>query len=132
MTMKIKCDHCDCVTQLSQSHAFHAGFSNRGFLYCDEFAEILEFDAFDPHFIALVGDKHPWSLTRSEQRLIEEALRPSPRGGRFRFSASPRCPACNARIEGILADRFHFLEIGDVIDADIMNVWRDPDPESGR
>ncbi|MCX5650648.1 MAG: hypothetical protein NTU45_04565 [Planctomycetota bacterium] len=129
-TIHIKCDHCG--NRIEDLHAFHAGFSNRGFLYCDRFAEILEFDAFDPHFIAIVGDKHPWSLTPVEQSLVEEALEPSPRGGRFRFAASPRCPACNAPIEGLLIDRFHFIEIGDVIDADSARVWRSSVPRGSR
>jgi len=42
--MEIKCSACGQVTNIQQEYAYHAGFSSRGFLYCDSNPAILEFD----------------------------------------------------------------------------------------
>jgi hypothetical protein len=39
----------------------------------------------------LVGNKHPWTLSRLEQRVIEAALLKAPSGGRWLFENPARC-----------------------------------------
>ena len=121
--MKIKCSSCGQVTSIAQEHAYHAGFSNRGFLYCDSFPAILEFNTYNPKYTAIVGDIHPWSLDSKQKNQIEDSLKPYAKGGRFRFGALPRCPICNEPLTNLLADEFHFIELGEVIDADVEDVW---------
>lgn len=121
--MEVKCSVCGAVTKVPQEHQYHAGFSNRGFLYCDSLAAILEFDPYNPKYTAVVGDKHPWSLSDEEKKRVEEALKPCRNGGRFRFGALPRCPSCNAPLPNLLKDDIHFVEIDDVIDADKVDAW---------
>jgi hypothetical protein len=123
--VKINCSACGQVTTIAQKHQFHGGFSNRGFLYCDCCSAILEFDTYNPKYTAIVGDKHPWSLNSEEKQRVEDGLKPCAygKGGRFRFDALPRCPACNESLPDLLKDEFHYVEIGKVIDADNEDVW---------
>lgn len=121
--MEIKCSACGQATSIPQEYAFHAGFSSRGFLYCDSYPAILEFDPYNPKYTAVVGDKHPWSLNNEEKKRVEDALKPFTKGGRFRFGALPRCPACNEPLPDLLKDNIHFVEIGTVVDADKEDAW---------
>jgi hypothetical protein len=121
--MEIKCLACGQVTVIAQEYPFHAGFSNRGFLYCDACPAIIEFDTYNPRYTSLVGDKHPWSLNAEEKQRVEDALRPCGTGGRFRFGALPRCPACNEPLTNLLQDDMHYVEIGKVVDADKEDAW---------
>ena len=121
--MEVKCSVCGQVTKIPQEYPYHAGFSGRGFLYCDSHSAILEFDPYNPKYTEIVGDKHPWSLNDEEKKRVEEALKPYSRGGRFRFNALPRCPFCNEPLRDLLKDDIHFVEIGEVIDADKEDVW---------
>ena len=121
--MEIKCSACGKITSITQEHPFHAGFSNRGFLYCDSCPAILEFDTYNPKYTAIVGDKHPWSLNSEERKRVEDALKPCDKDGHFRFGALPRCPECNEPLPDLLQDDIHFVEIGKVIDADKEDAW---------
>jgi hypothetical protein len=121
--MDICCKTCGVATKIPQPYAFHAGFSNRGFLYNDSRAAIIEFSPYNLKYVAAVGDKHPWALNAEEKSKVEKALKPDPAGGKFRFDAHPRCPACNAELPDLLPDDVHFVEIGDVIDGDVDNFW---------
>lgn len=121
--MEIKCSACGQVTSIAQEYQYHAGFGNQGFLYCDTCPAILEFDSYNPKYRAVVGDKHPWSLNSEEKKRVEGALKPCDGGGRFRFGALPRCPACNEPLPDLLKSDIHFVEIGKVIDADTEDVW---------
>lgn len=121
--MKIDCTTCGETIVLPQKQPYHAGFSSRGFLYCDESAAILEFSPYNPKYVAAVGDKHPWSLDDAEKRQLEDALKPCPTGGRFRFGADPRCPKCQSLLENLLQDDIHFVEIGTVVDGDSEDIW---------
>ena len=121
--MEITCLSCGQVTYIKQEYPYHAGFSNLGFLYCDSHPTIIEFDSYNPNYLAIVGEKHPWSLDFEEKKRVEDALKPYFKGGRFRFSAHPRCPLCNEPLFDLLKDEMHFIEIGEVIDADTEDVW---------
>ena len=66
---------------------------------------------------------HPWSLTEQEKQRVEEHLRPCTCGGRYRFDAPPRCPLCNCSLAPLILDDMHYIEIGDLVDADRQNVW---------
>ena len=121
--MEIYCPNCRATTIVSQEFPYHAGFSNRGFLYSDRFSAILTFSSYNSSYVRVVGNQHPWSLTEVEQRELEAALKPCPAGGRFRFGALPRCPKCQAELEDLLADNIHFVELGVVLDGDVEDVW---------
>ena len=122
--MELICPSCHKKLTLKQSRPYHAGFSNLGFLYCDECPTILEFSTYNPEYVAVVGDKHPWELSHEEKQRLEQNLAPCPNGGRFRFNAQPRCPHCGASLAALVPDAIHFIELGDVIDGDRdATVW---------
>ncbi len=122
--MRVICPSCRAVHLLKQKSPFYSGFSSRGFLYCDETPAILEFSVYNARYVSIVGDKHPWCLNDEERRKLEQSLKPCPLGGRFRFGAHPRCPACCSLIPDLLQDEIHFLEIGTVVNGDIEDVWQ--------
>lgn len=122
--MEIKCSACGQVTSIVQEYQYHAGFSGLVFLYCDSCPAILEIDVYDPNLTAIVvGAKDFWALSSEEKKRVEDGLKPCAKGGRFRFGALPRCPACNEPLPDLLKDDIHFVEIGTVIDADKEDVW---------
>jgi uncharacterized C2H2 Zn-finger protein len=122
--MNITCPTCENVIRLKQKQIYHAGFSNLGFLYCDTCTNILEFSTYNKHYVAIVGEKHPWTLSQKDKRKVETHLKQCSCGGRFRFDLQPKCPYCGGSLESITKDNIHFLEIGDVIDGDQEeDVW---------
>ena len=116
--MTLTCPHCRKKIRLRQKHPYHAGFSNRAFLYCDSCASILLFGSYNPRYTGIVGQKHPWMLSPAEKERVESRLKPCPCGGRFRFDAHPRCPHCGGDLQTLVPDEMHFIETGDVVDAD--------------
>lgn len=117
---------CPCkghIITLEQPYQYHAGFNNRGVLYCDTCSGTLTFSSYNPYYVEIVGDKHPWSLTKREKQKVEEHLMPCPCDGRYRFDALPRCPFCNCSLSALLLDDMHYIEVGDVVDADKENIW---------
>lgn len=121
--MEINCSNCGKTTTIPQRQPFHAGFSSRGFLYNDSRSAILEFSPYNPKFVEIVGDKHPWALNEREKGKVEASIKPDAAGGRYRFSALPRCPECNVELHNLLPDEFHFIELGEVHDGDQEDVW---------
>jgi len=122
--MVLICPNCQKEIKLRQKYFYHAGLSNRGFLYCDKGSSMLKFGSYNPNYQRIVGPKHPWTLTAEEKAKLEKHLTPCKCGGRFRFGAPPLCPFCQASLASLLPDDIHFIEIGDVIDADRdKSVW---------
>ena len=118
---ELMCPHCHRRFDGAQ---YHAGFSDLGFLYCDQDGSLLTWSSYSPVYSAIV-DKHPWMLDEEESRQVEDALLPCPRGGRFRFGSPPRCPYCNKDLSSLLKDPIHFLAYGERLDADKDQLWRD-------
>lgn len=122
--MILTCPNCKEKIKLRQKYFYHAGFSNRGVLYCDKDSSTLKFGSYNPNYQRIVGSKHPWTLTVDEKAQLENHLAPCRCGGRFRFSAPPLCPFCKESLASLLPDDIHFIEVGTVIDADQDNsVW---------
>src|ERR1022692_4482532 len=94
----VSCGGCGHENVFNQPYAYHAGFSDQGFLYDDSGHLTLVWSCFDPAFEALVGPQNPWALGRDDRRRLEEALLPAPSGGRWRFSNPPRCLRCSESI----------------------------------
>ena len=122
--MDINCPKCHRTFSLGQKYAYHAGFSNVGFLYCEACPNLVVFSSFDPRYTKIVGQVHPWTLNLLKKRKIERELRPCSCGGRFRFAAKPRCPLCNKPIPTILPDPIHFIETGRSFDGEKELIWK--------
>ena len=124
LAMEISCPGCGRTIILKQPYQYHAGFSDRGFLYCDSCSGLVTFSTYNPFYVRLVGEKHPWSLNQDEKQKVEDHLQPCCGGaGHYRFDAPPRCPYCNCSLSELLIDKMHYIEIGDVVDADKQDIW---------
>jgi hypothetical protein len=105
----IGCISCGHHNTFEQPYPIHAGFSNQGFLYNDEGNLTLVWSSFDPAYVAIVGDKHPWVLTAEERALFEGALRPTPSGGKWQFMNPARCLKCTNLISGPITQTIYYL-----------------------
>jgi hypothetical protein len=120
------CQHCRKPVEYER---YNAGFSDEGHMYCDSDTAVLTWDAYDPHYVGIVGDKHPWTLSSEEQRRVEEALRPCPYGGRFACSNPPRCPHCLGDLRFLVPDGIYFIVTGPRVKAEEVNVWKNVDEQ---
>jgi hypothetical protein len=112
----VRCSNCEHKIEFDQPYAYHAGFSNQGFLYDDAGTCTLVWSSFDPAYVALVGRNHPWVLNSEQQELVETNLKRAPRGGAWRFSNPPRCPLCSEPIgESITSSIYYFSYPGSVL-----------------
>lgn len=113
--IKVKCKHCGHENQFDQPYAYHAGFGNQGFLYDDAGTLTLTWSSYDPAYVAVVGQKHPWALTQSDRDKLESRLRDAPSGGRWRFVNPARCLHCGGQIsDSILHTIYYLLYLGSV------------------
>jgi hypothetical protein len=78
-------------------------------LYDDGGHLTLVWSCFDPAFEAVVGKQNAWVLGTVDQRRFEEALKPAPSGGRWRFSNPPRCLRCNSSIGSPMGSNVMYL-----------------------
>lgn len=122
--MDIHCRSCGIVTAVKQQHQYHAGFSNVGFLYCKKCPNMVVFHTYDTDYSRVAGDVHPWMLTTESKILVERALKNCTCGSSFGFDALPRCPHCNEELPGLLEDKIHYVEIGNVLNGTQMDIWR--------
>ena len=96
--MNVVCKSCEFVNEFKQKHLYHAGFSNLGFLYNDDGNLTLTRDSYDPDYQHVVGEVHPWSLSKEQQAKLESVLKPAPFGGNWSFKNVPRCSKCHEPI----------------------------------
>jgi hypothetical protein len=83
------CPHCQVELRYEQ---VHTGFNNTGFAYCGLDGTLLVWDTFDPKYIAVVGDQHPWTLDRTGQASVERHLAACPYRGTVRLGESTQVP----------------------------------------
>jgi hypothetical protein len=122
--MLLTCPHCALQTTIDQEYPYHSGFSDMGFLYCDSCPNTFVFSSCNKSYNRFAGEKHPWSLNAREKRNLEKHIRPCSCGGRFRFSAFPRCPHCGKDLSSLLPDTIHFIIVGQKFDGDKENdLW---------
>jgi hypothetical protein len=93
-----KCPSCHADLPFDRSYGFHAGHADLGFLYDETGLHVFVWSCLDPDYVALVGDKNPWTLDLQEQGLVESRLLPAPSGKRWAFSNPARCPMCQRPI----------------------------------
>jgi hypothetical protein len=123
--MDINCPKCRQTFSIPQKWPYHAGFGNLGVYYCDSCPNLVTFSSFDPRYQAIVGKKlHPWTLRADKAQKVERLLKPCPCGGRFRYTAEPRCPLCNETIRSVLPASIYFIETGKRIDSEKENIWK--------
>ena len=114
------CPHCGREFEYER---YHAGFSNEGYMYCDEDETVLTWDTYNPAYSRLTS-KHPWTLNPEEQKRVEAAVKPCPYGGKFAFANPPLCPFCHESIVFLVPSRAYFVVTGRRVNGDIEDVWR--------
>ena len=114
------CPSCNRAFSYEQ---VHTGFNNTGYAYCHLDGKLLVWDSYDPTYTSLVGRKHPWTLTHQERRIVEQALRPCPCGGRFGMDILPKCPHCLSELPDLLPDRMHFAVFDSYLDPTRDAMW---------
>ena len=70
-------------------------------------------------------EKHPWDLNETEKKQIEFSILPCVCGGKYKFDLTPCCPNCHKDLSALLPGRIYYLKIGNYIDGDIINIWKD-------
>ena len=114
--MTITCESCAATNTFAQPYAYHAGFTNTGFLYSDSGHLVLTWSSFDPGYEGLIGKTHPWALSPAQRSLLESRLQESPDGGRWRFANPARCRACSKPISGsILSTIYYVVPHGSIV-----------------
>ncbi len=114
----IACSSCGYKNDFEQPYAFHAGFGNQGFLYNDAGNLTLVWSSFDPVYEAIVGKRHPWTLSTEQEVLLENALREAPSGGRWRFTNLARCMNCTSPISGPITQTIYYLSYPGSVNTD--------------
>jgi|ERR1051325_47141 hypothetical protein len=119
----IKCKSCEWGNAFEQPYPYHAGHADQGFLYNDAGNLTLVWSSFDSCYKAIVGQKHPWTLSPEDRAAFESALLPAPLGGRWRFNNPARCKQCGEAISEPITRTIYYLEYeGSIItDADPAN-----------
>jgi hypothetical protein len=106
----IKCNSCEWGNTFEQPYPYHAGHADQGFLYNDAGNLTLVWSSFDYCYEAIVGQKHPWTLTPEDRAAFESALLPAPSGGNWRFSNPARCKQCGESISEPITRTIYYLE----------------------
>jgi hypothetical protein len=114
------CPHCRADLRFER---VHTGFNNTGYAYCGVDGALLVWDTFDPHYVAVVGDQHPWTLDRKGRASVEAKLAPCPCGGRFGMANPPRCPRCAESTSDLVPDRMYFADFGHRLDPARDELW---------
>jgi len=114
----VTCPKCGHENVFNQPYKYHAGFGNQGFLYNDAGNCTLTWGSYDPDYIAIVGQVHPWTLGPKSQRKLEAALKPSPKGDRWLFSNPARCLKCSHPISQPITGDIYYLEYAGSVDVE--------------
>jgi hypothetical protein len=114
--MKDKCKYCGFELEFDQPYPIHAGFSNEGFMYSDDGKQTLVWSSFDPDYILIVGDKHPWTLNDNERNKFELSLCPSSLCSNWSFRNSIRCVHCHQPYSGPITETIYYYQYKQTID----------------
>jgi len=107
--LTVRCKQCGRDNVFDQPYPYHAGFGNQGFLYNDAGTLTLTWSSYDPAYVAIVGQKHPWALTAADRERLEQRLRDAPSGGRWGFNNPARCVYCAAAISEPMLQTIYYL-----------------------
>ena len=122
--MTLSVTPCPSCQRTLRYERIHVGFSNLGYMYCDQDETVLTWDAYDPRYTRII-DKHPWMLDDNERASVERALCPCPFGGSCSFRNVPHCPNCDGELPTLPVEPVYFVVLGRRLDASKDSMWRD-------
>jgi len=114
----INCPRCRKDNVFDQPYMYHAGFSDQGFMYSDSGHCTLVWSSFDPVIKRFFPPGRNMRKDGALRESFEQALRPAPDGGRWRFSNPARCMYCSGPISGTILQQIHYLVYPDSIITD--------------
>ena len=118
--MEIPCKRCGGINRFEQPYIYHAGFSDRCFLYNEAGNLTLVWWVTDPDFEAIVGPLGPGTLTRRVKTALEARLIDAPLGGRWRFKNWARCVRCGFKLSGPMTRTPSYLIYDDAV---VLDDW---------
>ncbi len=92
-------------------------------MYCDKDETVITWGSYNPAYMRVIPDKHPWLLDVDEQQTVEAAVKQCPYGGRFSFDNPPLCPFCHESVAFLVPSREYFIVTGRRLDGDSEDVW---------
>jgi hypothetical protein len=93
---------CDRCQEAFSYRIIHNGFGDTAYAYCDSCGMVTLLSCWCNHIPKRVKLQVHRSITSD----IEPFLQPCRCGGRFRSSASPRCPHCHAELSALAATKW--------------------------
>ena len=105
----VKCKECGRDTVFDQPYAYHAGFSDQGFLYSDSGHFTLTWSWYDPAIQRFFPPESRYDRDTELRHRFEQALKPAPDGGRGRAENPARCVHCSAPIAGSMLETIYYL-----------------------
>lgn len=137
--IKLTCEKCKTVYDIDQPHPYHAGFSELGFLYCNKCPNVLIWNIFDPIYAEITEKKvfrghfpkvetfefiPPWELEPEDHKSVENALKPCPCGGQFKFENKLLCLKCQHPLAGSILDTIYYYKLGKEIYGGKTDIWK--------
>jgi DNA-directed RNA polymerase subunit RPC12/RpoP len=96
--MEIPCKRCGGINRFEQPYIYHAGFSDRCFLYNEAGNLTLVWWCTDPDFEAIMGPLGSSTFSRKAKAAFESRLTEAPFGGKWLFKNPARCVRCGSKI----------------------------------
>jgi len=125
----VKCRECGSTYPVK--YAIHAGFSDMGFLYCDQDTTVLTFSSYDSEFEQLQSRQPPghlWTLIEEgleeDIRRIESRLMRCPCGGKFSSENPLLCPNCRGVLSEPISKTIYLIVLDRWIDGEKQSVWQ--------
>ncbi len=124
--MKYNCKFCNYLIEVDYPYIIHSGYNDTGFMYCNKSGDLITWNIYDDNYNKIAGNIAPWieKFTQKMKTEIEDSVIDCPCGGKFIFTAKPRCPNCNIEIPDILPDSIQFVQLRNRIDGEKVNVWK--------
>lgn len=119
--LALRCPRCNRDNNFDQPYAYHAGFSDQGFMYSDSGHCTLVYSDYDPVIKRFFPIGSRFSEDGALRERFEQALRQAPDGGRWRFSNPARCLYCSGPISGTNLQQIYYLVYPDSIITDQDN-----------
>lgn len=109
MRLSVRCPRCGQGNVFDQPYRYRAGFGDQGFMYSDSGHCTLVWSCFDPVLEQFFPAGRGGLADLASRTRFEEALRPAPDGGRWKFTNPAKCWHCPEAIAVSILQQIHYL-----------------------